>query len=114
MPRTSRGGRIWTPSAIPIVHPNAIWPRSRPPGTRTGGRNVATKPPGGAVVTETTDPPQPRVAFRCCSELEAKGTEFYSGTLPLIATKEPPNRTNQPGHRSPPSCGGLGLARGLR
>jgi len=32
-------------------------------------------------------------------ELEAKGTKFYGGTAPLIATKEPPSSTNQPGHR---------------
>ena len=31
-------------------------------------------------MTETTDPTQPRVAFRCCSELEAKGTEFHGET----------------------------------
>jgi len=31
------------------------------------------------------------------SELEAKGTEFYGGTAPLITTKEPPSSTDQPG-----------------
>jgi hypothetical protein len=55
-------------------------------------------------VTEATDPTQPRVAFRC-SELEAKGTEFYRGTAALTATKEPPRGTNQSGHRTPPSYG---------
>jgi hypothetical protein len=62
-----------------------------------------------AVVTETTDPTQPGVAFRCSSELEAKGTEFYGRTAPLIATKEPPSSTNQPGHRTPPSCRAISL-----
>ena len=56
----------------------------------------------------------PKRTFRCCSELEAKGTEFYGGTLHLIATKEPPSSTNQPGHRSPPSCGRLRAARRLQ
>jgi hypothetical protein len=65
-----------------------------------------------AVVTETTDPTQPGVAFRCSSELEAKGTEFYGRTAPLIATKEPPSSTNQPGHRTPPSCRAISLCRG--
>jgi hypothetical protein len=40
-----------------------------------------------------------------CSELQAKGTEFYAGTARLIATKEPPSGTNQPGHSASPSCG---------
>ena len=70
-------------------------------GDRRAGRGHDAA--GWAVVTETTDPTQPRVAFRCCSELETKGTEFYGGTAPLIATKEPPSSTKQPGHRSPPS-----------
>jgi hypothetical protein len=43
------------------------------------------------------------VAFRCSSELEAKGTEFYGETATLIATKEPPSSTNQPGHWTAPA-----------
>jgi hypothetical protein len=42
-----------------------------------------------AVVTEATDPTQPRVAFRR-SKLETKRTEFYCRTAALTATKEPP------------------------
>jgi hypothetical protein len=48
---------------------------------------------------------QPRAfRIRSCSELEAEGTEFYTGTERLIATKEPPSSANQPGHRISPSC----------
>ena len=58
---------------------------------------------------------QPR-AFRIqsCSELEAEGTEFYTGTERLIATKEPPSSANQPGHRISPSCMRLRLVPRLR
>ncbi|SRR6266404_4502976 len=52
--------------------------------------------------------------IRSCSELEAEGTEFYTGTERLIATKEPPSSANQPGHRISPSCMGLRLVPRLR
>jgi len=74
----------------------------RPPGLgETGGRGHDAAE--WAVVTDRSD-----------SELEAKGTEFYAGAHRLIATKEPLSGTNQPGHRSPPSCRSLSLARWLR
>ena len=58
---------------------------------------------------------QPRAfRIRSCSELEAEGTEFYTGTERLIATKEPPSSANQPGHRISPSCMGLRLVPRLR
>jgi len=47
-------------------------------------------------------PIRPSRTLRSKLELEAKGTKFYGGTAPLIATKEPPSSTNQPGHRALP------------
>jgi hypothetical protein len=77
-----------------------------------GADRIASRPAGVRRVKET--PGLSNRGFRCCSELESKGTEFYGGTAPPIATKEPPSSTNQPGHRNPPSCGEVRLARRLR
>jgi len=87
---------------------------SRPTQHPTGRRRV--KPVGdtvnGRLPSSWRRPTQPRVAFRC-SKLEAKGTEFYRRAATLNATKEPPRSTNQSGHRGPPSCGEVRLARRL-